>query len=84
LTGLEVDMFLKQVAGQQDSDPSTIKLSTTTGEITITNPAGGLATAIIPDADMDSTDIGFYRVDVLDGSGNRNTALFGKVTIIPL
>jgi hypothetical protein len=84
LTGLEVDMFLKTAAGVPDNDVSTVKLSTTTGEITITNAAGGLATAIIPDADMDTTNIGFYRVDVIDGSGNRNTALFGKVTIIPL
>jgi hypothetical protein len=84
LTGIELDMFLKTAAGVPDSDPSVVKLSTTTGEITITNAAGGLATAVVPDADNSGTTIAFYRVDAVDGSGLRNTALFGKVTIIPL
>jgi hypothetical protein len=81
ITGLEIDMLLKTAAGTPDG--SATKLSTVTGEIAITNGPGGLATATIPDSDLGTTDFGFYRVDVVNGS-NRNTALFGKVTTVPL
>lgn len=85
ITSAEIDMFLKTQAGVADGDASTVKLSTTTGEITITNPTGGGITVVIPDSDNNSLDFGFYRIDIVTASGTlRNTALFGKVTIIPL
>jgi hypothetical protein len=83
ITGYEIDMFLKTVAGSPDGD--AVKLSTVTGEITITNPTGGLATAAIPAVDLGATaSYGFYRVDAVDTGGYRNTAIFGKVSITPL
>jgi hypothetical protein len=85
ITTAEIDMFLKTQAGVADGDASTVKLSTTTGEITITNGAGGAITVVIPDTDNNSLEFGFYRIDIVTASGTlRNTALFGKVTIIPL
>lgn len=85
LTGLALDMFLKPSAGIPDATPGVIKLSTTTGEITITNVLGGLATVAIPNVDLtDPNAYTFYRVDTVDGTGKRNTAIFGKVSIIPL
>jgi hypothetical protein len=83
LTGIELDMFLKTKAGVLDTDPSTIKLSTVTGEISITNPTGGLVTAAIPAMDLLGIGIGFYRVDLVV-SGKRNTAIYGIVSITPL
>jgi hypothetical protein len=85
LTGLELDLFLKPAAGIPDSALGVVKLSTITGEIVITNTAGGLATASIANVDLtDPAAYTFYRVDTVDGTGKRNTAIFGKVAITPL
>lgn len=82
ITGFELDMFLKSAAGTPDS--AATKLSTVTGEIVITNAAGGLATVAIPSADIGiGANYGFYRVDAVNG-GFRNTAIFGKVAVTPL
>jgi hypothetical protein len=83
LTGIELDMFLKTKAGVLDTDPSTIKLSTVTGEIVITNAPSGLVTVSIPATDLAGIGIGFYRVDLFVG-GKRNTAIYGTVTITSL
>jgi hypothetical protein len=83
ITGYEIDMFLKTVAGSPDANAT--KLSTVTGEIVITNPTGGLATVAIPAVDLGATaSFGFYRVDAVDTGGYRNTAIFGKVSITQL
>lgn len=83
ITGLEIDVFLKTAAGAADSDPSTIKLSTATGEVTITSGPGGLANVAIPATDLTGLGIGFWRCDVVNG-GKRNTAIYGTVTVTAL
>jgi hypothetical protein len=84
LTGVELDMFLKPQAGIPDSTSGVVKLSTATGEITITNAAGGLATVAIPNADVGSVNgYSFYRVDAVVSS-KRNTVLYGSVTTTAL
>jgi hypothetical protein len=83
ITGLTMEMYLKTAAGVSDTDPSTVKLTTPT-DITITNGPGGLATVVIPNADLQPGDnVGFYRYDILQ-AGKRHTALFGKVTVTSL
>jgi hypothetical protein len=78
-------MFLKPAAGVPDAAPGVVKLSTITGEIVITNAPGGLATVAIANVDLtDPNAYTFYRVDTVDGTGKRNTAIFGKVGITPL
>jgi hypothetical protein len=85
ITGLELDMFLKPTSGVADGSAGVVKLSTITGEIVITNPTGGLATVSITNVDLTNpTAFTFYRVDRIDGTGKRNTAIFGKVSITPL
>lgn len=85
LTGYtSVDMFLKPAKGIADTDPSVLKLSSAGGspQITITNVSGGLATAQINATQITATNPwAFYRVDAVDGTGKRNTAIFGNVTI---
>jgi len=85
LTGLALDMFLKPAAGVPDIDPGVVKLSTTTGEITIISAVAGTATVAIANVDLTNPSAyTFYRVDTVDGAGKRNTAIFGKVGITPL
>src|SRR5260370_5699238 len=84
ITGLTLEMYLKQSAGELDTDPNVVKLSTVTGEITITNGAGGLASVAIASANLAaSKTYGWYRVDIIN-AGKRNTALFGKVGVTQL
>lgn len=84
ITGLELDLYLKPLSGIPDSTSGVTKLSTTTGEITITNGPGGLATVAIPKTDLGTvTAYTFYRVDVI-AAGKANTAIFGKVSTTPL
>jgi len=85
LTGLTLEMYLKTASGIADTDPSTLKLSTATGEITITNAAGGLATAAVASSHLQpgGTVYNWYRLDTVN-AGKRNTAIFGKVAITPL
>jgi hypothetical protein len=85
LTGITLEMYLKTASGIADTDPSTLKLSTVTGEIVITNPTGGLATAAIASSHLQpgGTVYGWYRVDTIN-AGKRNTAIYGKVAITPL
>jgi hypothetical protein len=83
LTGVELDVFLKTKSGVADTDPSTIKLSTVTGEVVITNAGGGLATVAIPATDLLTLGIGFWRTDLVV-SGKRNTAIFGTVSVTAL
>ncbi len=88
LTGYtSVDMFLKVAAGVADSDITTLKLSSTGGSpaITITNASGGLATVALPATDLTASNAWtFYRVDAVDPTGHRNTAIFGKVSVTQL
>jgi hypothetical protein len=76
--GLQV--LLKTAAGIQDSDPSTLILTTGGGAITITNAAAGLATLVIPHADLESAVFTFWRCD-LTLSGTQATAMYGTVSI---
>jgi hypothetical protein len=84
LTGFEVDMFLKPQAGVPDTTEGVLKLSTVTGEITVTNAEGGLANVAIPAADLSQESLDFYRVDVVSSAGLRNTAGFGDISYISL
>lgn len=83
LTGFSLTAYFKTAAGVADTDPSTITLSSTGGSppITITNAAGGLATIQIPRADLANASITFWRLDVVNGSGLQNTAIYGTVTV---
>lgn len=86
LTGYTVQMLLKPVRGEADNGSGVITLSSAGGSpaITITNASGGLATVNIPHSDLQGTAFTFYRVDVVDVSGNITTVVFGTVTYVQL
>lgn len=84
ITGLTMEMYLKVNAGDSDTAPTTIKLSTVTGEITIVDGPNGIANVAIPNTDLQPGDVvGFYRYDVIQAT-KRHTALYGKVGITQL
>ena len=72
--------LFKTAAGIDDTDPSTLILSTGNGGIVITNAAAGLATLTIPNADLQDTNFAFWRVD-LTSAGTQAKAMYGSVTI---
>jgi hypothetical protein len=82
ITSKTINMFLKTAAGDSDTAGSTVKLSTATGEIVITNGPGGAATVAWPLLSTTTTP-GFYRIEVIV-SGKAHTALYGKIGITPL
>lgn len=70
LTGATVDFYIKVQDFYPDTDPTTVKLSTSTGEITTSIPPGGtvrsratitVARAKVPNA----LPSGFWRCDVI-------------------
>lgn len=80
LTGFGLQALLKTSAGIADTDPSTKTYTTAGGAITITSASGGLATLVIPHADLANTSFTFWRVDVTI-SGTQATAIYGSVTM---
>lgn len=83
VTGLTMEMYLKANAGDSDTAPSTVKLTTPT-DITIVDGPNGIVNVAIPNADLQPGDVvGFYRYDILQ-SGKRHTALYGKVGVTQL
>lgn len=83
ITGYTIEAYLKTSATTADTDGTTIKLSTATGEITITDAPNGAAEVAIPATDLADVTHTFWRLDVLL-SGKRNTVFSGKVTVTPL
>ncbi len=80
LTGATVEMFIKPSAVTSDSDSRVLKLSTATGEITVTDATGGLATVDIAAAGLAIPIARYYRVDII-ASGSRHTALGGVMAV---
>jgi len=79
LTGMTVKMLLKPTAGILDTDPSVKSVTAT-----IVTPSAGLCTISIPHSDLQSQALTFYRIDVIDGSGDINTAAYGTITYTAL
>jgi hypothetical protein len=78
LTGTTVEFWIKPDATVPDTDPSVVKLSTSTGEVTLTDAAGGVATVAVP---AQSAGTSWRRLDVVSG-GSRKTAVYGPLYVI--
>jgi|SRR5215831_6531789 len=81
--GTEIQFWIKQQSSTPDTDPSAIKLSTVTGEVTVTNAAGGLAQVTIGAAHLATSGLFWWRCDALV-QGSRKTAGFGPLQIQPV
>jgi len=79
--GYTLNAYLKVAVGDLDSAGTTKKYSSGVA-ITITNGPGGLATWIIPHADLQNTSYTFWRLDVVTvGTLLQATAMYGTVTM---
>jgi hypothetical protein len=83
LTGDTLNLLLKTAPNTPDANALVFSSAGGSPAIVITNPAGGLATAIIPNTDLDAETYNFYRLDVVSG-GLTNTTLYGSIVWISL
>lgn len=78
LTGRTVEFYVKANATVSDTDPSVVKLSTATGEITITDAINGVCEVTVPAQQPGSW---WRRLDVVDGT-DRKTAIYGPLYVV--
>lgn len=80
ITGAIVDFYIKTTKETPDTDPSTVHLSTTTGEIILTNPTQGVAQVSVARTHLQTPGNLWYRVDVTS-SGQLKTASNGPLVV---
>ncbi len=80
ITGMQLDLYIKSTKETPDSDPSTVHLSTTTGEITLTDPTHGVARIFVARAHLQTAGTLWYKLDVLSG-GQLKTSGNGPFTV---
>lgn len=80
LTGVTLEMLLKASEATPDDDPGVTTLSTTGGEITITDAELGTFEVTIPDTALTEAGIRWYRVDAVAGT-SRKTIVYGPLKI---
>jgi hypothetical protein len=78
--GLEVDFFIKTSQATPDSDPSTIKLSTVTGDIVVSDGPDGVATLTLSHTHLQTPGLFWWRCDAVI-QGSRKTAGYGPLQI---
>lgn len=82
LTGANLELLIKP-ADTPDDGPGVVVLSTGTGEITITDAAGGAATAEVSRTALADPGTRVWRVDVVR-PGSRRTAMYGPLHVVNL
>jgi hypothetical protein len=86
LTGLEVEFFIKPTKTTADTASGVVKLTSTSGAITITNATGGVCQVSIPAADIATSGALWWRADVVNTGdvAPRKTAGYGNLNILPM
>ena len=80
LTGYTLKAYLK--ASRLTPDSEAVLFQSGSG-ITITSAALGELNLDIPHADLPSPTFQWYRIDVIDSSGNITTAIYGNLSVLP-
>jgi hypothetical protein len=81
--GVVVNMYLKTTENTPDSDPSTVTLSSSGGQITITDANNGICQAAVPATALAVSGAKWWRADVV-GPGGKKTASYGNLNVRPL
>ncbi|WP_246267783.1 hypothetical protein [Nonomuraea typhae] len=81
LTGATVECYLKPTAQTADDGAGVTKLSTATGEITITSAVGGTCQIAVPAAALTTAGTRWWRADVIL-SGKRRTCVYGPLHVV--
>ncbi len=84
LTGYTVNLLLKAQAGDPDESALVFSSGGVSPAITITSASQGLATAQLPNDDLDTEAYNFYRLDVVNSSSQQQTTAYGPITWITL
>lgn len=79
LVGKTINFYIKPSPDVADDDASVTKLSTSTGEITITDAAGGICAVAVPAQQPPGTF--WHRLDVV-AAGQPKTAVYGPLYIL--
>jgi len=78
LAGKVINFYVKADASVPDADPSVTKLSTSTGEITVTDAANGICTVAVPAQQAGTL---WRRLDVVT-AGQPKTAVWGPLYVL--
>jgi hypothetical protein len=85
LAGAAVEFLIKTSSATADSDPSTVVLSTTGGEVVIVDEATGECQVNVPASALPTPGPFWWRVDVLGSGGSpRKTGGCGNLNINPM
>lgn len=78
LTDVTVEFLIKPTDITADTNPAVVVLSTTTGEITVTDAPTGICLVTIP---PQQPGIYWRRLDIINGA-DRHTAIYGPMHVI--
>jgi hypothetical protein len=78
LTGKTLNFYIKPSADVADTDPAVTKLSTTGGQITITDAVNGICTVAVPPQAAGTL---WRRLDVVT-AGQPKTAVWGPLYVL--
>jgi hypothetical protein len=81
--GTVIDFWIKPQSTTPDGDPSSVHLSTATGEVQITDAMNGIATVTIGHAHLAQSGLFWWRADAVV-QGSRKTAGYGALQIQPV
>jgi hypothetical protein len=84
LTSQNLNLLLKSQAGVPDNQALVFSSSGGSPAITITNASQGLATAQLPNVDLDAETYNFYRLDVVNASSQQQTTVYGPIIWVTL
>lgn len=79
LTGLVVEAYFKLRDSTADNDASTVKLSTATSGVTITNASAGQFRVTVPPTSL-TTNHKWWRADVVE-VGIPRTVVYGRLVV---
>ena len=77
-TGYTLSLVLKASASSTDASGTTF---TTSNGLTVVNAALGQVTWALPHANTATPGAQWWRIDAVDGSGNRTTLIMGNLTV---
>jgi len=78
ITGLTPQMIVKSYATAADSSATVLGLSS---GLTIVSLTAGTLTAFLPRTLLATPGSLWWRLDLLDGSGDHTTAIYGQISI---
>lgn len=80
ITGMQIDFWIKTSKDTADTDPTTVHLSTSGGDIILTDPTNGVCQVSVAKTHLQTAGDLWYRLDVTS-AGVLKTAGNGTFTV---